>query len=191
MHVLRRHIRHVLLGALAAQCSQGQAAPPATQLPVPCQPGICGTNPSFVTSGAASATVAGKNLSVNQTTNSATLNWSSFNIGADGTVNFVQPSKSAVALNRIYDASPSQIFGDLTSNGQIYLINANGFLFGRTASVNVGGLIASSMNITDSTFANGILSPVATANAPALQPFTGSYTNFSAAPVGAKPLPNN
>ena len=191
MHPIRRQIRHILFGALAAPCAPAaQAAPPPpTQLPVPCQPGICGANSSFVTSGAASATLAGKRLAVNQTTSSATLNWSSFNIGADGTVSFVQPSRNAVALNRIYDANPSQIFGDLTSNGQVYLINANGFLFGPTASVNVGGLIASSMNITDSTFTNGILSRVGNA-APALQPFTGGYTNFSQATPGAQALPN-
>ena len=190
MHELRRAIRHILFGALAAPYSTStQAAPPPGQLPVPCQPGTCGTNPSFVTSGAASAAFAGKNLAVNQTTNSATLNWASFNIGADGAVTFIQPSKSSVALNRIYDGNPSQIFGSLSANGQIYLINANGFLFGPTASVNVAGLIASSLNITDSTFANGILSPVAN-GAPALQPFTGSYTNFSQSAPGAQALPN-
>jgi filamentous hemagglutinin family protein len=196
MHDLRRVVRHILLGALAPYSLGAQAAgppappPPPGTLPVPCQPGTCGTNPSFVTSGNASAVVAGKSLSVNQTTNSATLNWSSFNIASDGKVSFVQPTASAVALNRIYDGNPSQIFGSLTSNGQIYLINANGFLFGSTASVNVGGLIASSMNLTDKTFTNGILSPAANA-APALEPFTGSYQHFSDnGPVGAKPLPN-
>jgi len=188
MHEIRRLIRHILCGALALPCST-QAAPPPGTLPVPCQPGTCGANSSFVTSGAASASVAGPKLAVNQTTSSATLNWSSFNVGANGTVSFVQPSSSAVALNRIYDGNPSQIFGSLSANGQIYLINANGFLFGPTARVNVGGLIASSLNLTDSTFTNGILSPVAN-SAPALQPFTGSYSNFSQATPGAKALPN-
>jgi filamentous hemagglutinin family protein len=181
MHDLRRVIRHILLGALAPYSLSAQAAPPVAPpsgtLPVPCQPGTCGTNPSFVTSGNAAAVIAGKNLSVNQTTNSATLNWSSFNIASDGKVSFVQPTKNAVALNRIYDGNPSQIFGSLTSNGQIYLINANGFLFGPTATVNVGGLIASSMNLTNDTFSNGILSSVAN-QAPALEPFTGSYQHF-------------
>jgi hypothetical protein len=63
-----------------------------TQLPVPCLAGSCGTNaPGFVTTGAATATESGKTLSVNQTTNTATLNWSSFNIGSGGKVVFTQP----------------------------------------------------------------------------------------------------
>jgi filamentous hemagglutinin len=193
MHHLRRTIRNILLGAMAPCAWSVQAAPPSGQLPVPCLPGTCGSNSSFVTSGTASAAVTGKNLTVNQTSNSATLNWSSFNIAAGGKVAFVQPSSSAVALNRIYDANPSQIFGSLTANGQIYLINANGFMFGATANVNVFGLIASSLNLTDTTFKNGILSPVVNA-APALEPFTGSYLNFStnATSTGVKgaPLPN-
>jgi len=200
MHDLRRTIRHILFGAIAVPYSAAQAAPPSPppppppplpgQLPVPCQPGTCGANPTFVTSGRASATITGRSLSVNQTSSSATLNWASFNIGADGTVTFVQPSASAVALNRIYDSNPSQIFGNLTANGQIYLINANGFLFGRGANVDVGGLIASSLNITDSTFTNGILEPVV-GGAPALEPFTLSYQHFSDdGPPGAARLPN-
>ncbi|HTB66252.1 MAG TPA: filamentous hemagglutinin family protein [Steroidobacteraceae bacterium] len=190
MHHLRRTIRNILLGALAPYAWSVHAGPPSGQLPVPCLPGTCGANAGFVTSGTASAVVAGKNLTVNQTTNSATLNWSSFNIAADGKVTFVQPTSSAVALNRIYDANPSQIFGSLTANGQIYLINANGFLFGATANINVAGLIASSLNLTDNTFVNGILSPVAN-DLPALEPFTGSYTHFSdSGPTGAKTLAN-
>ena len=130
----------------------------------------------------------GSNLTVDQASNSATLNWQSFNIGANGSVTFQQPSSSAVALNRIYDANPSSIFGSLSANGQIYLINANGFVFGATSKVNAAGLIASSLNITDNTFTNGILSPLANGKA-ALEPFTGNSQHFSD-DAGATPLTN-
>jgi filamentous hemagglutinin family protein len=135
---MNRPARRFVLGSLVAWTCIGQAAPPAppppTQLPIPCQPGAC-NNASFVTSGTASAVAKGSNLTVNQTSNSATLNWASFNIGANGTVVFQQPSSTAVALNRIYDANPSSIFGSLSANGQIYLVNANGFLFGPTSTL--------------------------------------------------------
>ena len=155
----------------------GRAAAP-TQLPIPCLAGSCGANASgFVSTGAATAVQSGKNLSITQTTNTATLNWASFNISADGKVVFNQPSSTSVALNRIFDANPSSIFGTLSANGQIYLINANGFLFGPGANVNVAGLIASSLNITPQTFATGILAPFTQNNAPALQPFTDASGN--------------
>src|SRR5262249_7623441 len=96
---------------------------------------------------------------VNQATNQAILNWSSFNISADGKVQFVQPGANSVALNRIYQQNPSSIFGQLTANGQVYLVNPNGILFGSSASVNVGGIIASSLQITDDKFNQGLLSP--------------------------------
>jgi filamentous hemagglutinin family protein len=148
-----------------------------TQLPVPCIAASCGTNAaSFVTTGAATAVQSGKTLSVNQTSNTATLNWSSFNISADGKVVFTQPSATSIALNRIFDANPSSIFGTLSANGQIYLINANGFLFGPGATVNVGGLLASTLNLTDANFAAGILAPGLKGQS-ALQPFVDSAGN--------------
>src|SRR5208283_2068228 len=117
---------------------------------------------------------------VRQLTPSAVLNWSSFDIGVGGSVAFQQPSATSVALNRIYQASPSSIFGELAANGQIYLVNPNGFLFGATASVNVAGLIASSLNISDSTFSNGILSALSNNQAPALQSDGRLYVTDSA-----------
>ena len=115
-----------------------------------------------------------------QTTNTATLNWQSFNIGANGKVVFNQPSSSSIALNRIFDTNPSSSFGTLTANGQIYLINANGFLFGAGANVNVVGLLASSLNLIDATFTAGILQPGI--SLPALQPFVDSAGNVVSQP---------
>jgi filamentous hemagglutinin family protein len=142
--------------------SAAVAAGPA--LPVPCATGACGaTGPSqWVTSGAATGLAGQNSLTVHQTSASAILNWSSFNIGAGGSVVFNQPSASAIALNRIFQGSPSQIFGKLSANGQVYLLNLNGFLFGPTAAVNVGSLLVSSLplSLTDANFADGILSPL-------------------------------
>src|SRR6266404_2071312 len=156
----------ILVAAFALGASSGWAKANAasTSLPLPCAAGACGAaGPSkFVTAGAATAVATQNALTIHQTTNTAILNWSSFNIGANGSVVFRQPASSSIALNRIFQASPSQIFGRLSANGQVYLINLNGFLFGNTASVNVGSLLVSSLplTLTDANFGNGILSPL-------------------------------
>ncbi|MGH8261503.1 MAG: filamentous hemagglutinin N-terminal domain-containing protein, partial [Steroidobacteraceae bacterium] len=85
---------------------------------------------------------------INQQSSRLTLDWSSFNVGGGETVRFVQPSSSAVALNNILSNSPSQIFGRIDANGRVVLVNPNGILFGRTAQLNVGSLIASSLELT-------------------------------------------
>jgi len=144
----------LLLGSMRFNLSD------AATLPIPCVSGVCG---SFVTSGQATAAQTANTFTVNQLTDKAILNWASFNISADGTVVFNQlTGKNAIALNRIHDANPSQIFGSLKSNGQIYLINQNGILFGATANVNVGGLLASTLNMTDQVFNDGLLSALQT-----------------------------
>jgi filamentous hemagglutinin family protein len=127
-------------------------------LPVPCGAGTCGVaGPSaWITQGSASATLSGATLNVTQTSDSATLNWQSFNVSSDATVRFDQPSKDSVALNRIFQSDPARIFGTLNANGRVYLINQNGILFGPNAKVDVGGLIASTLDLTPAAIANGI-----------------------------------
>jgi filamentous hemagglutinin family protein len=137
-------IRLAVAAALASAATLPAEAAPAT-LPVPCIAGVCGANNPFVMLGQASATQAGNRLTVNQTSQNAVLNWQSFNISANGTVQFVQPNSSSVALNRILDANPTTIFGVLTANGRVYLINGNGIVFGKGAQVNVGSLVASTL----------------------------------------------
>ena len=168
---LRRSSLTTVAAFLTVAAALSGNAVEAATLPVPCAPGICApqfktpgmTAPpaGFVTSGAATAVSNGSTLTVNQTTDQAILNWQSFNISADGKVIFNQPSSTAIALNKIYQASPSAIFGSLTANGQVYLINPNGFVFGASSSVNVAGLVASSLGMTkgDDELTSGILAP--------------------------------
>jgi len=168
-----RFLTTAVVGAVALGAAlPGSHAVAGGQLPVPCLVGNCSGNPTpgfttapggFVTSGQARATQSGNTLTVTQSTNQAILNWASFNIGADGKVVFVQPSSTAIALNKIYQQSPSSIFGELTANGQVYLINPNGFVFGSNATVNVAGLMASSLGLYggDAEFNSGLLSQIA------------------------------
>jgi len=111
---------------------------------------------NWVTSGSATREVIGSQMNINQETQRAILNWQKFNISADSSVNFKQPSASAIALNRIFDGNPSQILGSLKANGQVYLVNQNGFVFGKDSVVNTRGMVASTLDVTDQTFNDGI-----------------------------------
>jgi filamentous hemagglutinin family protein len=102
-----------------------------------------------VVSGTGSIAQSGATTTITQTTQSLSLNWDSFNIAAQETVNFHQPSATAIAVNRIMDSNGTQILGNLNANGQVYLINPNGILFGQGAQVNVGALVASTLDLND------------------------------------------
>jgi filamentous hemagglutinin family protein len=108
-----------------------------------------------VTNGRAGIVQAGNNTTITQTSSNVVINWQSFSIGADQSVQFIQPGTSSVALNRVLGADPSVILGSLTSNGTVFLLNPNGILFGANASVSVGGLVASTMNMNDADFMSG------------------------------------
>ncbi|HED35179.1 MAG TPA: filamentous hemagglutinin N-terminal domain-containing protein [Gammaproteobacteria bacterium] len=98
---------------------------------------------------------SGLTTDIHQTTASLAINWDSYNLSASEVVNYLQPSASSIALNRILSNSGSQILGQINANGQVVLVNPNGVFFGPTASVNVGGLIASGLDIKPTDFMNG------------------------------------
>jgi filamentous hemagglutinin family protein len=109
-----------------------------------------------VESGQVSVTQSASSTVVNQASQQAIINWNSFNIAAGEKTQFVQPNASAVALNRINPTQgASQIYGSLSSNGQIILINAAGIHFGPGSMVNVGGMIASTSDISNANFLAG------------------------------------
>ena len=119
---------------------------------------------------AGSATIGGTpgNMTITQTSSNVAINWQSFGIQSGQSVQFAQPGSSSVALNRVIGSDPSNILGSLSSNGKVFLVNPNGILFGAGASVNVGGLVASTLAISD---AAGLLNkgPLAT-QPPAVSP---------------------
>lgn len=108
-----------------------------------------------VTAGAATVESSGATLTVNQTTSRTAIEWQSFSIGASESVTFNQPDASSIALNRVMGQNPSEILGSLSANGQVFLLNPNGVLFGADAQVNVGGLLGSSLGMTDQDFMAG------------------------------------
>ncbi|MGN6706805.1 MAG: two-partner secretion domain-containing protein, partial [Rhodanobacter sp.] len=108
-----------------------------------------------VVGGTGSITQNGNETVINQISQRLALNWETFNLKANESVLFNQPGRSAVALNRILDQNPSQIFGKINSNGQVFLINTHGIIFGATAQMNVGGLMASTLDLTPKDFLAG------------------------------------
>ncbi|MGK5010830.1 YDG domain-containing protein [Janthinobacterium sp. MDB2-8] len=110
---------------------------------------MAGPTGGQVTAGNGSISQNGATTTVTQASQNLSLNWTSFNTGSQETVNFVQPSASAIAVNRISDTNGTQFFGQLNANGQVYLINPNGVLFGAGSHINVGGLVASTLDISD------------------------------------------
>ena len=108
-----------------------------------------------VAAGEASIATGPQTLTVTQSSQRAVIDWQSFSIGANNRVVFDQPNSTAVALNRVLGADPSVILGSLTANGRVFLVNGNGILFGRGASVNVGGLVASALDIANADFMAG------------------------------------
>jgi filamentous hemagglutinin family protein len=108
-----------------------------------------------VAAGSASIAQTTNRMDVTQSSQKAILNWQSFNIGSAAQVNFAQPNASAVALNRVLSSDPSAIYGKLTANGQVFLVNQSGVLFGAGSRVDVGGLVASTLNVSDADFMAG------------------------------------
>ncbi|WP_423364782.1 GLUG motif-containing protein [Burkholderia sp. LMG 21824] len=97
----------------------------------------------------------GKTMSINQHTDKLITNWQDFSIGGGERVSFQQPTSQSIALNRVVGANGSQIQGQLDANGRVFLVNPNGVMFGAGAQVNVGGLVASTQNLSDADFLAG------------------------------------
>jgi filamentous hemagglutinin family protein len=108
-----------------------------------------------IVAGSGSIATSGSTMTITQNTAKLAADWQSFNIGQGNTVNFVQPSASAIALNRVLGSDVSVIQGAINANGQVFLLNPNGVLFTPTAQVNVGGIVASTLSLSTSDFLAG------------------------------------
>ena len=125
------------------------AAPPNPPAPTQLPTG------ARVVAGTANISQAGATLAIQQSTERVAIDWQSFNIGASAAVAFSQPSASAIALNRVQGVDPSQLFGRLSANGRVFLLNPNGILFAPGAQVDVGGLLASTLAMSADDFMSG------------------------------------
>ncbi|MBI4292852.1 MAG: filamentous hemagglutinin N-terminal domain-containing protein [Betaproteobacteria bacterium] len=117
-----------------------------------------------VVSGSASFAQKGNLITV---TNSAgaIINWKGFSIGANETTRFNQPSAASSVLNRVIANDPSVLLGTLSSNGKVWLVNPSGIMVGQGARIDVGGFVASTLNVRNEDFLAGRLNFQATPNA--------------------------
>jgi filamentous hemagglutinin family protein len=157
---VRRRASAAVVVCAMISAAVAEARPPLTNpLPVPAA--------TFVTRGTvADPVTVGSHMTIRQETAKAVLNWGSFDIESGYRVTFSHPTAAAATLNKIGGNDPSVIRGLLESvardtggtGGTIYLVNRNGILFAAGAQVNVGGLVASALDIADDVFENGLLS---------------------------------
>ncbi len=166
LHFLSRRQREtvsllVLLGAGLLVCSHGMAQtvarPAANVLPVKAPTGWVvrgdASNATYNTQGAGgTVTLKGP---------SSILKWNSFDVGRSATLNFKLDTSTARVLNKVEGGSltRSVIDGALNSNGQVYIYNPNGVMFGKDSKVNVNSLVVSTLKIDDDRFMNGLLKP--------------------------------
>ena len=149
-------IKITLIGACLVAAGNGMAAP---------------LNP-VVVNGQVSFAQQGNQLTITNSPN-AIINWSSFSVAQGEMVRFLQQSGNSSVLNRITGQDPSVILGTLQSNGRVFLINPNGILFGANSQINVAGLVASSLAMSNSDFLSGN-------NRFAAEGFAGAVSNHGA-----------
>jgi filamentous hemagglutinin family protein len=133
--------------ALSGGAALAQSSTPSGALPTGGQ----------VQSGVASIASTGNAMTVNQTTDKAIISWQQFNIGSAASVTFQQPSTSSMTLNRVRGGETSLIEGALRAPGTVILVNPSGVIFGGGSTVDVGGIVASTLDIADEDFEKGNL----------------------------------
>ncbi|MBB3060935.1 filamentous hemagglutinin N-terminal domain-containing protein [Microbulbifer rhizosphaerae] len=116
---------------------------------------FAGPKGGVITGGEGDITVDDLATIINQETDLLSIDWESFNISEEELVKFLQPDSSSVVLNRILDSNASEIRGRLESNGHVILANPRGVLFTETATINVGAITASGLDMDPADFMNG------------------------------------
>jgi filamentous hemagglutinin family protein len=129
----------------------------AAQTPAPTQAISANQLPTggTVSAGQAVISQSANTMSIKQYSQRAIIDWNSFNIGANAQVNIQQPNAQAAVLNRVSDVNPTQILGKLTSNGQVALVNSEGVYVGKSATVDVGSIVATTHQADANAFMNG------------------------------------
>ena len=142
----------------STQCNEGSSRLIAIAVAACFAASVAYANPvgPVVVNGQATLLTNGNLLSITNTPG-AIINWQQFSIGAGETTRFIQQSAASAVLNRVAGADPSAILGALQSNGRVFLINPNGIVFGAGARIDVAGLVASTLSLSNEDFLAGRL----------------------------------
>ena len=97
----------------------------------------------------------GYTLTIDQRSDKAIINWKSFSVGKDNTVNFNQPSSDSATLNRVTGDFTSEIAGQINANGSVFLINPNGIMITKDGVIDTGNFVVSTLDIDTNDFLNG------------------------------------
>ena len=118
-------------------------------------PAMANPSGASVFAGRAMIGPGGSNITIQQFSQRAIINWKSFSIAGGETTRFNLPSSTAAVLNRVTGTQLSALLGNLYSNGQVYLLNPNGIVIGPNGRVKTGGFIASTLDINNQQFMQG------------------------------------
>lgn len=108
-----------------------------------------------VAAGSGTINTRGNQTTISQTSDKMVVNWKNFDIGKKESVSINQPGATSAVLNRVTTPSPTQIDGTLTANGRVFVVNPAGIMFGKTAKVDVGSLVASTLTVDNKQFMDG------------------------------------
>lgn len=112
-------------------------------------------NGANVVHGNVNISQSGSNTIINQNTDKAIINWNSFDVNKGESVLFNQNSSSSIILNRVTNGLPTSIFGNISANGNVFILNQAGVLVGNGASINTNSFLAGAANINDNDFIAG------------------------------------
>ena len=128
--------------------------------------------------------IGSNTMRIMQGSQAAIVNWQSFDIGQGAMVDIVQPNINSAMLSRVIGNNLSEIHGSLNSNGQLFLVNSNGILFGESAQINVYSLVASTLDIADTDFLSGNIHFTGDSEAAVINLGTINSESFSALIAG-------
>ncbi|TFG86842.1 MAG: filamentous hemagglutinin N-terminal domain-containing protein, partial [Hyphomicrobiales bacterium] len=163
-------------GRLRLACAVRVTAIAAVLLSILADPGVALAGPTGGQVVAGSGSIQHPNVNttlVRQRSHALSIDWSGFDVAGHELVTFQQPSTTSAVLNRVFNELPSQIYGHIQANGQVFIMNPNGVVFGPGARVEVGGLMASSLDVDIDDFMNGRYSFGASADGR-----TGAVVNY-------------
>ncbi|KXU86708.1 hemagglutinin [Caballeronia megalochromosomata] len=155
MHRNRKESPDMFKTLRASTASPALRLSSATLLVLACAHAHAEPTGARVVAGSGSVTSAGANTTIQQNSGRLAIDWNSFSTRPGESVTFNQPGANAIALNRVVGPRPSALFGKLDANGQVFIVNPNGVIFGPGAQVNVGGLLASTLDLSANDFMSG------------------------------------
>jgi filamentous hemagglutinin family protein len=85
----------------------------------------------------------------------AFIYWDDFSIAESELIELRQPSSKSIVVLEVISDKPSELLGNLKSNGGIYMINPNGILIGENGYVDTYGFLASALPACPCPLING------------------------------------